>query len=134
MNSPRDSYRILLDNTKNIIRPPSIHGDKQMCEHIVKVIEQEREEQKAVDTHRNLNRIQLLNTLQRRHEACDELQRRAGVKRIKAMIPNTTITNPVEEEQQMNYNTSRECSTVFGEPKIIKKLKEARPVLNYLTE
>jgi len=107
-----------------------------MCEHIAKLIEKEREEQKEAGTQRDLKRIELLKTLHRRHAACDELEKRAGVKKIKAMRPNTTIENPVEgeEEQQMNFNTSRKCSTRVGESKIIKKLKEPRPVIKHLIE
>lgn len=119
------------------MRPPTIRGDKEMCEHIVKCIEQERKEEKSAETFRDTNRLQLLKTLQRRHEACNELEKKAGVKRIKSIRPNTTIANPVEEDLekeavgdqlQETYNTARQCSTRLGESQIIKKLKEPRPV------
>lgn len=128
------------------MRPPTIRGDKEMCEHIVECIEQECEEQKSAETFRDANRLQLLKTLQRRHEACNALEKKAGVKRSKAVRPNTTIDNPVvggekdlEEETvgerlQMTYNTARQCGKRLGESQIIKKLKEPRPVSSIVIE
>lgn len=113
-----------------------------MCEHIVQQIQREREEQKAAETYRDANRIQLLKTLQRRHEANSELEAKAGVKKIKPIRPNTTIVAPVAGESdlgrtdgglQTTLNVSRHCSTRMHESKVIQKLKEPRPVSGPVT-
>lgn len=146
---------------RNIIRPPSVRGDKEMCEHIAKMIEIEREQRKLVDMYRNKNRLELLKVLQKRHEATRELEKKAGIQRpsnkdrpyttintqtlqnntnsflqqatdnLQQPALNTQTSQPTFSPLEIQSNHQR-CSTRFSESKVIEKLKAPIPVLLYI--
>lgn len=107
-----------------------------MCNHIVKLLKEEQEREQLAEENRDQNRNQLIETLHRRHEAINELERKAGVKKLRSIAQtaelqmNTRGLRMTENmTQRSELGDTNRSNRGMGESQVIKKLKMPKPVL-----
>jgi len=104
-----------------------MQADKEMCEKILKEIEEEKEQEDYAQERLCKRRIKLLNTLHKRHEQNYELELKAGI--TKPLYKKEERPQTVSDAARFKLGYVEPDNKKYEDNKIVARLKKPRTVI-----